>query len=133
MASSNTPVTPYASLSLRQKQSLFLVNFAKLILWATEQGYAVTAGELLRTEEQHKWNQQHGRTKAVRSLHQDKLAGDLSLFINGKYTEDVAKYAPLGKHWCSLHPKNRWGGDFRKDGDVTTNDSWDPFHFELNT
>ncbi|PSR54121.1 hypothetical protein AHMF7605_11625 [Adhaeribacter arboris] len=100
-------------MTLREKQSLFLKNFALLILWAFEQGYEVTAGELLRTDQQHAWNIAHGKSKADRSKHQDKLAGDLNLFIGGKYVTDSTAHAPLGKYWKSLHPQNRWGGDFK--------------------
>lgn len=32
----------------------------------------------------------------------------------------------------SLGIELRWGGDFNRDGDKTTNDSWDKPHFELH-
>lgn len=118
-------------MTLRQKQSVFLHNFAKLIIWCFANGYEVTAGELHRTEEQHAYNQQHGKTKAVRSLHQDRLAGDLMLFKNGVYQTDTAAYAPLGKFWCSLNPANRWGGDWDKDGDHWDEKFSDGNHFEM--
>jgi len=98
---------------MREKQSVFLKNFAKLILWAFEQGYEVTAGELLRTDEQHALNLANGKSKAVRSKHQDKLAGDLNLFIKGVYQTDTAAFKPLGIYWKGLHIDNVWGGDFK--------------------
>ncbi len=118
-------------MTLRNKQSTFLRNFATLILWAFNNGYEVTAGELHRTEEQHRYNQQHGKTKATHSLHQDRLAGDLMLFKNGVYLTDSPSYKPLGDYWVSLDPQNRWGGDFNKDGNKTTSDGWDGNHFEM--
>jgi hypothetical protein len=107
---------------MRNKQSIFLKNFAKLILWAFDNGFEVTAGELHRTDEQHALNVAKGISKAKRSKHQDRLAGDLNLFINGIYKTDQPSYKPLGEYWVSLHPQNRWGGDFNKDGNKTTND-----------
>ena len=117
-------------MSIRAAQSKFLKDFAKLITWAFEQGYELTAGELLRTVEQHRIYQQTGKTKATTSLHCNKLAGDLNLFINGVYITDTAKYAPLGKYWCSLDAKNRWGGDWDKDGSFSDERFSDGDHFE---
>jgi hypothetical protein len=118
-------------MTLRQKQSLFLKNFALLIIWAFENGYEVTAGELHRTDEQHAFNIKAGKTKAARSQHQDRLAGDLNLFISGVYITDTAKYAPLGKYWRNLHPLNRWGGDWNKNGDHKDENFSDGNHFEM--
>jgi|688.fasta_scaffold848022_2 hypothetical protein len=117
---------------MRNKQSIFILNFAKLIVWAYQQGYELTAGELFRTEEQHQFNLKAGKSKAKRSKHQDRLAGDLNLFINGVYRTDTASYKPLGDYWVSLHKDNVWGGDFNKDGNKTTNDAWDGNHFQMN-
>ena len=106
---------------MREKQSIFLKNFALLILWAFENGYEVTAGELFRTEEQHQINLQKGLSKAKRSKHQDRLAGDLNLFIGGKYQTTREPYRPLAEYWKSLHPDNVAGYDW----------GWDANHFEM--
>jgi hypothetical protein len=119
-------------MTLRQRQSTFIKNFAMLIIWAFDNGFEVTAGELHRTDEQHQLNRQTGKTRANRSLHQDRLAGDLNLFIDGKYITDTSKYKPLGEYWVSLHRDNVWGGDFNRDGDKTTTDAWDGNHFQMN-
>lgn len=118
-------------MTLRQKQSTFLLNVAKLIQWAFAQGYELTAGELHRTQEQHDLNRKLGKTKALRSLHQDRLAIDLMLFENGQYITDTAQYQPMGKYWVSLHPANRWGGDWDKDGDCHDEKFSDGNHFEM--
>lgn len=120
-----------ATLTLRQKQVIFLQNFAKLILWADQNGYEVTAGELFRTEEQHAFNLKKGLTKTAHSLHQDRLAGDLNLFKDGQFLTDTALYKPLGTYWCSLHPDNRWGGDWNKNGNHLDEKFSDGNHFEM--
>jgi len=119
-------------LSVRNKQSIFLKNVAKLILWAFDNGYELTGGELYRTAEQHAINVSKGLSKATRSKHMDRLAIDLNLFINGEFKTDTQSHKPLGAYWCSLHPLNRWGGDFNNDGNLTTNDAWDGNHYQMN-
>ncbi len=118
-------------MNLRQQQSLFLLLFARLIIWANEQAnMSVTAGELHRTDEQHLINRRKKLTKALRSLHQDRLAGDLNLFIKGVYQTKTEAYEPLGKYWNTLHPGCRWGGDWNEDGKM--NDGFpDGNHFEF--
>ena len=118
-------------MTLRQQQSIFLKNFAELILWAFQNGYEATAGELHRTEEQHQFNLKAGKTKATRSLHQDRMAGDLMLFKNGIYLSDTESYKPLGDFWVTLHPRNRWGGDWNKDGKTSDEKFLDGNHFEM--
>lgn len=108
-------------MSLKDKQVTFLKNFALLIIWAGENGYEVTAGELFRTEEQHALNIKKGLTKAIRSKHQDRLAGDLNLFIKGVYQTTREPYKPLAVKWKSLHPDNVAGYDW----------GWDANHFEM--
>ena len=46
------------------------------------------------------------------SLHYERLAVDLNLFINGVWiTKDHPEWQFLGAYWKGLHPLNRWGGD----------------------
>jgi hypothetical protein len=118
-------------MSLRSSQSVFLYNVSLLIQWAFKNGYELTGGELLRTEEQHQLNVKKGVTKAKRSLHQDRLAIDLMLFKNGIYLTDSKDYKPLGDYWVSLHLNNRWGGDWDKDGDYKDESFLDGNHFEM--
>ena len=98
---------------VRNKQSIFLKNLAKLILWAFDNGFELTGGELQRTAEQHALNVSKGLSKATRSKHMDRLAIDLNLFINGEFKTDTQSHKPLGEYWKSLNPNNRWGGDFK--------------------
>jgi hypothetical protein len=101
-------------MTLSEKQQLFTVLIAQLILWADEQGYRVTFGEVYRTPEQATWNAKKG-SGIANSLHTQRLAVDLNLFINGKYQTQSSAYLPLGEHWEKLG--GTWGGRFsRPDG-----------------
>jgi hypothetical protein len=98
-------------------------NVALLILWAYENGYELTGGELFRTKEQQSVYVKEGKSHTYQSKHLERLAIDVNLFLDGKYQTSTEEYQALGKYWKSLHPLNRWGGDFRnlKDGN----------HFEM--
>lgn len=101
-------------MTLSEKQHLFAVKIAQLILWADERGYRLTLGEAWRTPEQAARNAKSG-TGIAHSLHTLRLALDLNLFINGEYQTGSAAYLPLGEYWESLG--GAWGGRFsRPDG-----------------
>ncbi|NHB96677.1 MULTISPECIES: M15 family metallopeptidase [Photorhabdus] len=101
-------------MTLSEKQQLFTVLIAQLILWADERGYRLTLGEAYRTPEQAKLNAQTGKGIA-NSLHIQRLAIDLNLFIRGEYQTNSHAYLPLGEYWESLG--GTWGGRFsRPDG-----------------
>lgn len=103
-------------MTLGEQQRRFLPLVAKLIDWAYAQGYELTAGEFYRTPEQAALNAQKG-SGIVHSLHTQRLAVDLQLFIHGAYQTDSAAYKPLGDYWLTLDPDCRWGGHFtRPDG-----------------
>ena len=99
-------------MSLVAEQAAFLLDFCLLIQWATENGYVITAGELLRPIEMQKIYVETGRSMTMNSNHIKKLAGDLNVFKDGKYLCTVEGLRPLGEKWKSLSPKNRWGGDW---------------------
>jgi len=98
-------------MTLRQKQSLFAQMVARLINWAFENGYEVTLGEAFRTDEQQEIYFRGGETTVKRSKHQDRLAIDLNLFIDGKYQTSSKAYAPLGGFWKDMG--GIWGGDWK--------------------
>ncbi|EPN2803323.1 M15 family metallopeptidase [Serratia marcescens] len=101
-------------MKLSEKQQLFSTLIAQLILWADDRGYRVTLGEAYRSPEQARLNVQQGKGIA-NSLHTQRLAIDLNLFINGEYQTDSAAYAPLGEEWERMG--GSWGGRFsRPDG-----------------
>jgi hypothetical protein len=102
-----------ADLTLGEKQRLFTIHVARLILWANDHGYELTFGEAQRSMTQAVANSRSG-AGIKNSLHLVRLAIDLNLFKDGIYQPDSAAHAPLGEFWKSLHPDNRWGGDFSK-------------------
>lgn len=121
-------------MSLVQDQAEFLLDFCRLIQFATSKGFVVTAGELFRPVEMQEIYVRTGRSKTMRSKHLQRLAGDLNFFLpdsTGKlrYLCSVEELKELGKYWEELSPKNRWGGNFDKDW--TKEDNFkDAPHFE---
>lgn len=111
-------------MSLVVEQAAFLQDVCKLVQYATQQGWTVTGGELYRTPEQQEIYLKTGRSKTMASNHLKRCAIDLNFFKDGKLVWDKVQLAPLGSHWESLHPKNRWGGNFKSLVDVP--------HFERN-
>lgn len=96
-------------------QQQFAQDAAKLIQFAAEKGYGVTFGEAWRTPQQAQWDADHG-TGIGCSLHIQRLAIDLNLFVNGEYQTDdrLGCYKALGDFWKSLGSDHYWGGDFTK-------------------
>lgn len=91
---------------LSEKQQVFSLCIAKLILFANESGYKITFGDVLARD---------GHTTG--SYHYKGLAADLNLFKKGEYLTKTEDHAFLGECWKSLNPQCTWGGDFkRKDG-----------------
>jgi hypothetical protein len=103
-------------MKLSEKQQRFATMVGKLLAWIdTKPGYAVTMGECWRHKVMVDWYVAQGKG-SKRSLHPDKLAIDLLLFINGVYQRDSDAYSPLGMYWESIG--GSWGGRFirRPDG-----------------
>lgn len=100
-------------MTLREKQSLFVRLVAKLIEFAYANGMELTFGECWRTPEQAKLNAATGRGIS-NSLHTQRLAVDLNLFVAGVFIDSSEGHRRLGEYWKTLHPLARWGGDFRK-------------------
>lgn len=132
-------------MKLSEKQIIFSKNIASLIIYADMIGINVTFGEAYRTKEQQ-YLYFYGYTlsliksvltllkgkrksKTMNSLHLKRLAVDFNFFIDGRLTYDFEELKELGKFWCLLHPKNRWGGDFNKNG--IEDGFLDTPHFEM--
>ena len=105
-------------MSLVAEQAAFLLDVAKLINYATEQGFVVTGGELFRTTEQQEIYVKTGRSKTMNSIHLKRCAIDLNFFKDGKLTYDIKTLIPIGVYWEGLHPKNQWGGFWKSFKDV---------------
>ena len=121
-------------MTLGEKQRLFTLLFAQFIIWAYENDYELSFGEILRTQTQANANQASGKGISD-SLHLLKLAGDLNLYLDSSkeadediYQSDSEAYRPLGEKWKSMHPLCRWGGDFK---DKEGNPKPDGNHFSL--
>lgn len=100
--------------TLRQKQTRFALAVARLIQKADEMGYAMTIGEVERTQAQASVNAASG-AGISNSLHTQRLAIDLHLFrADGHYITDGEGHAELGRWWKTLAPDHRHGGDFAK-------------------
>ena len=98
-----------------QLQWQLLKDFAKLIQKIESLGYAATEGEGWRTPQQAQWNADHGLGIAC-SLHIERLAVDVNVFVDGIYQTDDRSgcYTALGAFWKSLGSDHYWGGDFKK-------------------
>lgn len=86
---------------LRKQQSKFTRLLAHLILYAYDNGYEITFGDVWAKD---------GHSK--NSLHYDRLAADLNLFRDGEYLIKTEAHRELGEYWESLNPDCRWGGSF---------------------
>lgn len=100
-------------MSLVKEQSEFLLDVCKLIYFATQSGFTVTGGELARTVEQQAIYVKTGRSKTMNSNHLKRLAIDLIFFKDEKVIWNKDALAHIGAFWETLHPKNRWGGNFK--------------------
>jgi len=110
---------------LRAKQSLFVHCLADLLTYAHLGGWEFTLGEAHVINPRKIWDEARvgEPIRVVRltdaehmngSLHYQRLAIDLNLFVDGKYIRSGRHpaYVQLGTYWESLHPLCRWGGRF---------------------
>lgn len=110
-------------MSTSDEQWEFLQDMANLILFARYEGFKLTGGELLRTEEQQAIYFKKGLSQVKVSQHQKKLAIDLNLFVDGEIQwTNNEHWERMGQYWKILSPQNRWGGDYKT--------LKDPYHFE---
>ena len=101
-------------MTLREKQSAFVVLISRLIQRADQLGYELTFGEVYRTPEQAALNAKHG-VGIANSLHTKRLAVDFNLFQKGIWLNRSEDFKPLGEYWESLSTadlKCCWGGRF---------------------
>ncbi len=116
-------------MKLSDQQAIFTKNVVCLIYYLIDAlGWKVVIGEVWRREVTQKWLFKKGWTKTLNSDHRHKLAVDLFVWIEGifldnaKENKEVMKSA--GDYWKELHPKNYWGGDYKKFVDIN--------HFGMN-
>jgi hypothetical protein len=99
--------------TLGQKQRRFTRLVGLLIEYAYSQEMELTFGEAYRTPEQAALNAAKG-AGISNSLHTERLAIDVNLFINGEYQRDSEAYRRLGDYWKTLGSDCAWGGDFKR-------------------
>lgn len=112
----DTPVTPpnmaqYSAMI--QAQAAFLMDFARLVVYAHQRGYVLTMGEGFRPVELQQLWVKMGRSMTMNSQHGKRLACDVNVFKDGKLIP-ASQFRDLGEYWESLNPKNRWGGNFKR-------------------
>lgn len=121
-------------------QETFSRTMAIFLKWMVEQDYHWTMGDTWRStdellcchcgtpvsyQELLKYN---GRSKVLVSMHNERRAMDINLFVNGKLAKPD-DYRPLGEKWEALG--GRWGGRFGVEKpDYGTKIGFDPGHFE---
>ena len=94
---------------MREIQTEFLLDVAKLIEYADSIGIELTFGEAYRTKEQQRIYVDSGKSKTMDSMHPKRLAIDFNYFIDGKLTYDVEDVKALGMFWEGLNEKNEAG------------------------
>ena len=126
---------------LSDRQKLFTVNLAKMILKSVDLSFSLRLGEVERPIEMQEIYFKSGRSKTMNSRHIQRLASDFTIEYNGRilfppgiiddqYKKDLELCRPLGEYWESLHPDNVWGGDWNRNG-VYDESFKDPYHFEM--
>lgn len=93
-------------MTLRQKQSLFVICICELIKFAYSKGYELTFGDA------HRSIIEATRLGKRNSVHTLRLAVDFNLFKDGRFQDTTEAHRELGEFWETLHPLCRWGGRF---------------------
>lgn len=103
-------------MTLLEKQQLFSVMTAKLILHITQMQMSCTLGEAHRPQAVADLYAEPGGVRGIKnSLHVKRLAIDINLFKNGKFLKDNMDYLAVGQWWedqSTLEYKLCWGGRF---------------------
>lgn len=103
-------------MTLLDSQFEFTRLVAKLINYAYAQGYTLTLGEAYRPKEMAEIYAKNGMGIS-NSLHTDRLAIDLNLFMDGKNLTSKEAWWNLGEYWESLTTQDYttcWGGRFTR-------------------
>ena len=109
----------------------FTLMVARLIDFIYSNGMEATGGEWWRHPHMQVYYLKTGYTRTKTSKHTQRLAQDLNLFIDGKYTANPEDYRSCGEYWESIHPENLWGGRFSiRPEDYDKKVGWDSGHFE---
>ena len=115
-------------MKLSDQQAIFTKHVINLIDFLNSLDWKVVIGEVWRREITQKWLLEKGWTKTLDSDHLYKLAVDLFVWIEGIFLNNQEENREImksaGDYWKELHPKNYWGGDYKKFVDIN--------HFGMN-
>jgi hypothetical protein len=89
-------------MTLREKQSKFVLMLVNLITHAYSKGFELTIGDAYRDP-----RVPYGH---IRSLHKQRLAVDFNLFKDGVWLTKTEDHQQLGEYWESIG--GTWGGRF---------------------
>jgi len=103
-------------MTLRQKQSKFVLMVAELIRFAYANGYELTFGDAYRDPRAHGAMGEKKSYSSSHSNHKIRLAIDLNLFKDGKFLTSSDDHKLLGEYWESIG--GAWGGRFGDNGGV---------------
>lgn len=109
-------------MKLSDHQWKFLKDIARLIIFAEQNGYKLTGGELLRFIDRQKKYLAEGKSEILHSRHLVSLAIDFNIFVNGKYIFNkygilivgLERIEPLARYWESLDLHNVAGFYWKK-------------------
>lgn len=116
--------------TLREKQSLFTILKAQLVLWIRAQGWCYIEGEGYVADTDAADGDYDGPHKKG-GAHYTKLGEDGALFIDGRWEENIyrggrwvkeggsSQWKAIGVRWESMHPLCRWGGRFSDDNHLS--------------
>jgi len=106
-------------MTLSEQRIIFSKLISELVLWVSSNlpEHSLAFDQVKRDAATADANSDNG-SGIANSLHLSGLAADMLLYIGGIYRADTESYRKIGLHWKSMHPLNRWGGDFstRPDG-----------------
>jgi len=102
--------------NLSEQQIKFTQDICTLVLELKQRNIDVVFEEFKRTPEQQELYYKQGLSKTLLSAHINKLAGDISLFKDGKYTQEKEVYKIASEIWQALDEHNisgfTWGWDY---------------------
>ena len=105
-------------MSLRELQTLFVACLGELFTYATRKGYKLTLAEgYVATPRKSRTDEWFADGVHMNnSLHYDRLAQDLNLFVGELQIKDSGHplWLELGQYWENLHPECAWGGRFKQ-------------------
>jgi len=100
---------------LSDAQQDFALDIANLIQYINQYDnhkYSCTFGDAYRDPRSHGKMGEKGAYGRTWSAHKQRCAVDLNLFKDDQYQTTTKAFEPFGAYWLTLHPDNRWGGDW---------------------